>query len=194
MAAFWKILVKYRMLFIGGVKITLIVSVLTIILGTFFGILMAFMKMSKIKPLRWFANTYVEFIRGTPVLVQISLVFYGLPMMGINIPSIMVGGTDISRLAAGIIALTINKTAYICEIVRGALDMGWIKGAGLDVLASEEPELETNPLVGRENVILTPHSAFYSVESLRALQDISCDNVAYFLKGEYEKVHRIINN
>ena len=121
MAAFWKILVKYRMLFIGGVKITLIVSVLTIILGTFFGILMAFMKMSKIKPLRWFANAYVEFIRGTPVLVQISLVFYGLPMMGINIPSIMVGGTDISRLAAGIIALTINTTAYICEIVRGGI-------------------------------------------------------------------------
>ncbi len=121
MAAFWKILVKYRMLFIGGVKITLIVSILTIILGTIFGILMAFMKMSKIKPLRWFANAYVEFIRGTPVLVQISLVFYGLPMMGIHIPSIMIGGTDISRLAAGIIALTINTTAYICEIVRGGI-------------------------------------------------------------------------
>ena len=80
------------------------------------------------------------------------------------------------------------------EALVHALDMGWIKGVGLDVLASEEPELESNPLVGRENVILTPHSAFYSVESLRALQDISCDNVAYFLKGEYEKVHRIINN
>lgn len=91
--------------------------------------------------------------------------------------------------------LNVGRGAAVEEeaLVR-ALDMGWIKGAGLDVLASEEPELESNPLVGRENVILTPHSAFYSVESLRALQDISCDNVAYFLKGEYEKVHRIINN
>ena len=62
-----------------------------------------------------------------------------------------------------------------------ALDTGTIKGAGLDVLASEAPDLAASPLVGRENVILTPHSAFYSEESLRALQDISCDNVGTFL-------------
>lgn len=74
-----------------------------------------------------------------------------------------------------------------------ALDMGWIKGAGLDVLSSECPNLEENPLVGRENVILTPHSAFYSEESLRLLQDISCDNLCYYLKGELEKVHRVVN-
>lgn len=132
MGAFLKTLLKYKMLFIGGAKITLIVSILTIIMGTFFGIIMAFMKMSKIKLIRWFANAYVEFIRGTPVLVQISLVFYGLPMLGIEIPSIMIGETDVSRLASGIIALTINTTAYVCEIVRGGIlsvDRGQTEGA-----------------------------------------------------------------
>lgn len=91
--------------------------------------------------------------------------------------------------------LNVGRGAAVEEeaLVR-ALDMGWIKGAGLDVLASEKPDPASNPLVGRENVILTPHSAFYSAESLQALQDISCDNVVYFLKGEYEKVHRIINH
>lgn len=132
MLALWKILVKYKMLLIGGVKITVIISVLTILFGLLFGILMAFMKMSKIRLLRWFANAYVEFIRGTPVLVQISIVFYGLPMIGIHVPSIMFGGVDISRLVSGIVALTINSTAYICEIVRGGIlsvDRGQTEGA-----------------------------------------------------------------
>ena len=132
MLALWKILVKYKMLLIGGVKITVIISVLTILFGLIFGILMAFMKMSKVRLLRWFANAYVEFIRGTPVLVQISIVFYGLPMIGIQVPSIMLGGVDISRLVSGIVALTINSTAYICEIVRGGIlsvDRGQTEGA-----------------------------------------------------------------
>lgn len=93
---------------------------------------MAFMKMSKVRLLRYFATAYVEFIRGTPVLVQISIVFYGLPMLGIDVPSIIIGGTDISRLVSGIVALTINSTAYICEIVRGgilAVDRGQTEGA-----------------------------------------------------------------
>ena len=127
MLALWKILVKYKMLLIGGVKITVIISVLTILFGLIFGTLMAFMKMSKVRLLRWFANAYVEFIRGTPVLVQISIVFYGLPMIGIHVPSIMFGGVDISRLVSGIVALTINSTAYICEIVR--VDRGQTEGA-----------------------------------------------------------------
>ncbi|MGN0427135.1 MAG: C-terminal binding protein [Agathobacter sp.] len=91
--------------------------------------------------------------------------------------------------------LNVGRGAAVDEAALiQALDMGWIKGAGLDVLSSEKPELNLNPLVGRENVIMTPHSAFYSEESLRLLQDISCDNVSYFLNGEYEKVHRIIND
>lgn len=74
-----------------------------------------------------------------------------------------------------------------------ALDLQWIKGAGLDVLSTEKPELEKNHLVGRTNVIITPHSAFYSEEALKSLQDISCENVAHYLRGEYDDVHHIIN-
>lgn len=74
-----------------------------------------------------------------------------------------------------------------------ALQNGWIRGAGLDVLESEMPELKKTGLTGWEQVILTPHSAFYSEESLRALQDISCDNLIYFFKGEWNKIHYIVN-
>ena len=74
-----------------------------------------------------------------------------------------------------------------------ALQNGWIRGAGLDVLESEMPELKKTGLTGWEQVILTPHSAFYSEESLKALQDISCDNLIYFFKGEWNKIHHIVN-
>lgn len=123
---------KYRVMLWAGAKYTLIVSVLTIIFGLIFGILMAMMKMSKVFILKAFANVYVEFLRGTPVLVQIFLIYYGLPIMGIEIPAIIVGGVDISRLVSGIIALVINTTAYVCEIVRGgvlSVDRGQTEGA-----------------------------------------------------------------
>lgn len=55
------------------------------------------------------------------------------------------------------------------------------------------PELKKTGLTGWEQVILTPHSAFYSEESLRALQDISCDNLIYFFKREWNKIHYIVN-
>lgn len=123
---------KYRIMLLNGLKITLIVSLATIIIGTIFGTLMAFMKMSKIRLLRIIANIYVEFIRGTPVLVQIFIVFYGLPMIGVDVPEIIIGGFDFSRLVSGTLALSINSTAYICEIVRSgiqSIDIGQTEGA-----------------------------------------------------------------
>lgn len=74
-----------------------------------------------------------------------------------------------------------------------ALDKGWIRAAGLDVLETENPDIEHHPLVGRENVILTPHAAFYSDTSMRELQRISCENLIHFCKGEYDQVFWIAN-
>ncbi len=73
-----------------------------------------------------------------------------------------------------------------------ALEEGILRGAGLDVLESESPDVKSCPLFHRENVIITPHSAFYSEESLRKLQIISAENVAYVLKGEHKKVQKNI--
>lgn len=79
--------------------------------------------------------------------------------------------------------------AALCE----ALELGYISAAGLDVLESENPVLETNPLVGRENVILTPHAAFYSEDSIRLLQEISCRNLVSALQGEYDQMEWFVN-
>ena len=74
-----------------------------------------------------------------------------------------------------------------------ALDTGLIRGAGLDVLSSEDPDLNTCKFLNRDNVIVTPHAAFYSETSLKELQRISCENIIHFFNGEKDKVFKIVN-
>lgn len=96
-----------------------------------------------------------------------------------------------------------KKSPLFINVARGmsvneedlieALDREYISGAGLDVLRSESPDLEVNKLLNRENVIITPHSAFYSDTSMKELQRISCENLINYLNGKLNKVFRIVN-
>lgn len=74
-----------------------------------------------------------------------------------------------------------------------ALDHKQVSAAGLDVLANVGLDLQTNPLVGRDNVIITPHAAFYSDEALQALQTISCRSLAGYLTGNPSQVDFWVN-
>ena len=86
-----------------------------------------------------------------------------------------------------------KKGAYIVNTARGplidepalvaALDSGQIGGAGLDVVATE-PLAKDSPLLGRDNVIISPHTAFYSIEALNELQTKCATDVARVLSGE----------
>lgn len=76
-----------------------------------------------------------------------------------------------------------------------ALDSGKVFGAGLDVLTDESNEgTLTSPFVGRENVILTPHSAFYSDRALYDCQSIAAKNLVHILRGEQDDVFRMVND
>jgi D-3-phosphoglycerate dehydrogenase len=74
-----------------------------------------------------------------------------------------------------------------------ALDTGQIAGAGLDVLTEESPDLERSPLIGRPNVILTPHAAFYSDRSILENRRLSAKNIRYFLDGEHDQVRKYVH-
>ena len=86
-----------------------------------------------------------------------------------------------------------KKGAYLINTARGplvdeaalvaALDSGHLGGAALDVV-THEPLAKDSPLLGRDNVILTPHTAFYSVEALEELQTKCASDVARVLSGE----------
>ena len=113
-------LATYYPYFLSGTLVTLIISIVTIFFGTVIGILMALLKLSNPKPLRWFANLYIEIFRGTPMLLQIMIGFtllqniFRLPLISIGILDI-----DLSRLLPGIIVISLNSGAYVAEIVRG---------------------------------------------------------------------------
>lgn len=79
------------------------------------------------------------------------------------------------------------------EDLLQALDSGKVQGAALDVLYDETPDLRKNPLANREDVIITPHTAFYTTSSIMDLQRISCENIVYYLNGKFEKVFKLVN-
>ena len=92
---------------------------------------MASLRMCRIPPLRWIAVAYIEFVRGTPLMVQLMFIFYGLPMIGITIPNIP-WIPNFSRFAAGIVAMSMNSCAYVAEIIRSgiqAVDGGQMEAA-----------------------------------------------------------------
>ena len=79
--------------------------------------MVALARMSHVGPLRWLARGYIDFVRGTPALVQIFFVYFGLPAIGINL----------TAPVAAVIALAINSGGYLAEIFRGGIvsvDMG----------------------------------------------------------------------
>lgn len=113
---------KYYLFFINGVKFTIILAFFAVIFGFILGLILSLMRLSNKKILNMIAAAYIEFIRGTPVLVQLYIVFYGLPHIGVNLPD----------FAAGIIALSINSAAYTAEIIRAgiqAVDKGQMEAA-----------------------------------------------------------------
>lgn len=88
-------------------------AIISVIAGTILGVLLTLMRRSKIKVVRWISIAYVEFIRGTPLLAQVYLVYVGLPMLiQLNIPD----------FATGAIALTIHASAYISETMRSGIE------------------------------------------------------------------------
>ncbi|RLF23059.1 MAG: nickel transporter [Thermoprotei archaeon] len=94
-----------------GVKITLIVSFISFAIGFVLGIMAGIARLSDNRLIYSLSSTYVEIIRGTPLLVQILFIYFGLPRLGINL----------DPLTAGIVALSINSGAYQAEIVRAGI-------------------------------------------------------------------------
>jgi len=110
---------------IGGLAITVFVSIVAQAIGVVLGILSALAGMARSRPLRLISGLYVWFFRGTPVLVQMFLVYFGTPyLFGIDLfPNHMQAGwLDLKgAVVAGTVALAINEGAYMSEIVRAGI-------------------------------------------------------------------------
>ncbi len=110
----WKILSQYWDVFlIKGLSITLLLSVLTVFFGTILGALVALGKMSRFKPLRFLVTAYVEIIRGTPILLQLYVGYFIVPLA---LPFL-----GVSTFASITVALIINSSAYVSEVIRSGI-------------------------------------------------------------------------
>ncbi len=158
---------NYYKFFISGTGYTLLLSALTVVFGLLGGLALALMKTSNNKILKAIAVSYIEFIRGTPLLIQLYIVYYGI--------------MDIPMLAAGVVAMSINSSAYIAEIIRAginAVDKGQTEAArslGLTKwLTFKEviiPQAMKNilPALGNEFIVLIKESAIVSVIGIHDL-------------------------
>jgi polar amino acid transport system permease protein len=110
-------------LILSGIWLTLSIAVTSQIVGVVLGVFGALGKQAKRRPIRWLANFYAWFFRGTPLLVQISLLFFGLSVTRVYTwPDINVLGFAIAgAVQAGIVALGLNEGAYMTEIVRAGI-------------------------------------------------------------------------
>ncbi|WHY67516.1 amino acid ABC transporter permease [Neobacillus sp. SuZ13] len=95
----------------AGIQFTIPLTIITFILGLILAFFIALARLSNMKVLNAVAKFYVWIFRGTPLLVQIFILFYGLPSMGITL----------DPFPAAVIAFTLNKGAYSSEIIRAAI-------------------------------------------------------------------------
>ena len=103
------LVMKYMPFLLRGLGYTLIVSIAAIVIAICVGMLLSLLRLTKNKILNGFVNIYVSFVRGTPVIVQIFIIYYVIAMLGV----------DVSALLSGIVALSLNSGGFMSEIIRG---------------------------------------------------------------------------
>jgi His/Glu/Gln/Arg/opine family amino acid ABC transporter permease subunit len=96
---------------LGGLLITVELTFVVITLSLVCALFVALAGLSQLAPLRWVVKAYIEVIRGTPLLLQLIYVYYVLPEIGIRL----------NAFTAGVLALTLNYSAYISEVYRGGI-------------------------------------------------------------------------
>ena len=116
-----ELIIKYWPLFLEGAATTVLLSFFSVIVGVGCGTLMALARLSTNKFLSKAAKVYIDIIRGTPLLVQLYLVYFGLATV-----------LDLNDFVSGVIAVSVNTTAYIAEIIRSGIqsvDKGQMEAA-----------------------------------------------------------------
>lgn len=157
---------KYGYIYLQGTWGTIYLALLTVLLGTVLGTFLAIMKLSKVKPLEWIVGVYVWIIRGTPILLQIYFFYFFVPDI---LPF------DINEEQCIIMALVVNASAYVAEIIRAgiqAVDKGQTEAArslGMSAYHTMSrvilPQAIKNilPALGNEFIVMIKEASLASV-------------------------------
>lgn len=110
---------KYGIFFVQGVEYTLLLAVVSVSLAVIPAMLLALMRLSRNKFVKTISGAYIAVFRSTPMLVQLSIIYFGLFGV-ISIPRVTIlGFVDLSRFIPGVVALALNSSAYVAEIFGG---------------------------------------------------------------------------
>jgi polar amino acid transport system permease protein len=107
----------------NGLVVTIVMAVLAQALGIVIGVVAGLGQSSRIAPVRWLFKTYILYFRGTPLTIQLAMLYYGSAAIGLyKFPDLHVAGVTVSGLLqAGILGLGFNEGAYMAEIVRAGV-------------------------------------------------------------------------
>jgi polar amino acid transport system permease protein len=112
---------KYLPLFVQGIEYTLILSVVSVLLAVLPALFLALMRLSKLRVVRAISGVYIAIFRSTPLLVQLSLVYFGL-FNFIRVPMVRIFGfINLSMFIPGVVALAMNSAAYVAEVFRAGI-------------------------------------------------------------------------
>lgn len=108
----FSVLIPYMHMFWKGVCVTIQASFFGVLFGSALGIFIGSFRVMPFKPLRYLMATYIYVLRGTPLMIQLFLIYFGLPALGVNLDA----------ATAGILGIGINSSGYVGEIVRGGIE------------------------------------------------------------------------
>ncbi|MGL5347712.1 MAG: amino acid ABC transporter permease [Peptostreptococcaceae bacterium] len=171
-------LTEYYSVIIEGTCATILISIIALFFGCIIGMIVCLMKIANLKILKVIASVYIEVIRGTPVLVQVFILYFGLPQIGINFPGVL--GLS-SAFVTGAIGLSINSGAYVAEILRGGIqsvDKGQMEASrslGLSYVSTMKHIIIPQavkyslPALANEFVTLVKESAIISIVGVQEI-------------------------
>lgn len=123
LSRFWELFVKHFPSYMDAMRLTVQITVLSLVIATILGVVFGMLKLSRSKLLRAPANVYISIIRGTPLIVQILFIYFGFPMAF---------GFKWDWMVASVVIMSLNAGAYMTELIRGgieAVDKGQMEAA-----------------------------------------------------------------
>lgn len=163
--------IEYRSYFLTGLQYTLLLAAIGVFCGFILGMIVALIRMSSWRIVRFIGHAWVEFLRGTPMLVQLFIIHYGFPTIGISF----------SPIESGAITLSINSSAYLAEIFRAGIQgvdrgqgeaarsLGMTRGMALRFIIIPQAVKTVLPAIGNEFVTIIKESSIVSIIGITEL-------------------------
>lgn len=164
--------VEYRSYFLTGLQYTLLLAAIGVFCGFILGLVVALLRMSSWGIVRFLGHAWVEFLRGTPMLVQLFIIHYGFStMFDINFTPIQ----------SGAITLSINSSAYLAEIFRAGIQgvdrgqgeaarsLGMTRGMAMRFIIIPQAIKSVLPAIGNEFVTIIKESSIVSIIGITEL-------------------------